>query len=512
MTSDRSEAGEAGRGALSMSVAKMVFVLLGFAVQFGLPRVLRSPSAYGELMVAMNLMNIVTNTMVTGIVQATSRDVAAHPGRSIRVHFVRHLGLGLVLGALFAMTAPLVASELLGDRAIAPLLMVAGVIVVSYALYATAIGGLNGARAFTAQARLDMTFSVVRTAGLLGGALAGASALSTMAGFASAAVAMAIVGTLTTGRALDARRGTSTTTLAVHLSGLLALSGFQLAVNGMLQGDLAIVKGWVARAAEAAGQTSAAAAELASHEAGLYRAAQAIAFVPYQLLLSVTFVLFPLVARATSIGDAEARRTTIGHALRFSWLALVVMAAPLAGAASGLVRFVFPASFADAGSALPILVVSQVGFALFVVAATALSGAGHERRAIAIGVGGLAIMAVAIVVGISTFPAAPRAAAAAGAALGAWSALAFVLRDVHRIFGATLRLATWLRGGLAWTLAVAAAHGVDVAMASLGRLAGIVAAVVGGLSVLALLAATREIGANEVALVRGIIDRRRARS
>lgn len=40
---------------------------------------------------------------------------------------------------------------------------------------------------------------------------------------------------------------------------------------------------------------------------GVYKAAQTFAFLPYQLLLSVTFVVFPIVNRATLEGTKTPR-------------------------------------------------------------------------------------------------------------------------------------------------------------------------------------------------------------
>ena len=40
---------------------------------------------------------------------------------------------------------------------------------------------------------------------------------------------------------------------------------------------------------------------------GIYKSVQNFAFLPYQLLLAVTFVVFPVVSRATFDGDRETR-------------------------------------------------------------------------------------------------------------------------------------------------------------------------------------------------------------
>ena len=71
---------------------------------------------------------------------------------------------------------------------------------------------------------------------------------------------------------------------------------------------------------------------------GYYRAAQTFAFVPYQLILSMTFIVFPMVSRALASNDEDAARRTIQGALRFSMLALLAIACPIAGASDGVMR------------------------------------------------------------------------------------------------------------------------------------------------------------------------------
>jgi hypothetical protein len=95
---------------------------------------------------------------------------------------LRHGAIALGLALIVLGSAEYVGTRVLSNAALTPLVRLASVVVVAYAIYATAIGALNGARAFGRQARLDATFSVVRTLGLLGGGLALGLASSAMDG------------------------------------------------------------------------------------------------------------------------------------------------------------------------------------------------------------------------------------------------------------------------------------------------------------------------------------------
>ncbi len=67
-----------------------------------------------------------------------------------------------------------------------------------------------------------------------------------------------------------------------------------------------------------------------------------------------------------------------------SLLALLGISAPISGAADGVMRIAFPSDYLVAAPALSILVFGMVGFALFVVASTALTGTGRPWLAAAI--------------------------------------------------------------------------------------------------------------------------------
>lgn len=490
-----------------MTGAKGLFVVGGLVVQFGVPRLMGSTAEYGLFAAAATLLAIVTNTLTQATVQTVSKhvslDEADHPV-SLRRSLLLALGVGLVVAAGFVASAGFVAEHLLHDPAVAPLLQIAGVIVAAYSIYATAIGHLNGLRRFDRQAKLDASFTLVRTIGLLGGAVVAGGAVGTMVGFATAAVTMAGVGLLFVG--VGGASGTTAEQRGRWLAFFAPIALYQLAVNGLLQLDLEVLKARVAALALDGGATIAEAAERASSEAGLYRAAQSIAFVPYQLIIAVTLVLFPTVARASAQGDVEGAREAVRGALRFSAITLVLLLAPAAGAAEGAMRVLFDARYLDGSSALVFLALGQIAFALFVVGATALSGDGAPGRvAAAAGVGLLVVVLGAYsaieAVGIDG---PVRSAAAISTALGSFVALVTVMSLVRARFGAVIPWTTLLRVGLAGATAFGVAHLVPQGT----RLLGVAALAAGLATGLAMLAITREIGSAEVALVRRIASRR----
>jgi stage V sporulation protein B len=275
----------------------------------------------------------------------------------------------------------------------------------------------------------------------------------------------------------------------------------------MLLGDVEVLRPAITSLATEAGRTADAAETLASEIVGVYSAAQKFAFIPYQLLLSVTFVVFPMISRATSLGDAEATRRTIRGAVRFSMLVLAAIAAPIVGAASGVMHIVYPAEYAGGAATLSVLAIAMVGLALFVVAATVISGSG--RPGIAASIAG-----VSLAVGLAGNWVFVRAigldgdaatASALGTASGTWLAAVLAALAVWKSFGAYAPALSVVR----ILVAGAAAFGVARFVPHESKMMAFAALVAGGVTFLAALAVTRELGKDEIALVRRVLGRKK---
>ena len=92
------------------------------------------------------------------------------------------------------------------------------------------------------------------------------------------------------------------------------------------------------------------------------RAAQLFAFLPYQLLLSVTFILFPMVARAHAQKDAEAVRGYVRTGLRLGVVLAGLMVSCTSGLAPELLRFAYPKEAADSAGLEVLGFASQAAF------------------------------------------------------------------------------------------------------------------------------------------------------
>jgi stage V sporulation protein B len=491
---------------VSIAGAKAYFIVTSYAVQLLLPRIFGEAKEFGLYSATMSGVAILTNVLIVATIQSVSKFVSEDESRA-EVTLRQGLRIQAMVGGLLALAlfafAPVVARVLL-DAQLTPLLRIASVVVFAYALYAAAVGSLNGRHLFAKQARLDVTFSTLRTTGILGGAALGLGAIGAVAGFAAAAATIVTISLIWIGFGKAGAPGEKIKRRR-WLGFMAPIWTYQICLNGILLIDLQVLKRTATEIALAGTGTAQAAVDLANQYVGFYRAAQTFAFVPYQLIISMTFVVFPMISRATSLGNRESARSTIQHAMRFSLLLLMLVAAPTSGAAEGVMRIAYPSEYLVGAPALGILIFGVAAFALFAVAATAISGAG--KPTIAAMIAGISLLAVIVANRVLLLRAGIGAemleAAATGTSIGMSVALVLSAWVLHREFGVFIPVLTWIRAALAAAagFAVAAAIPHDSILQAIAALAG------GFVAAVAVLVLTRELHAEDWRALRRIARR-----
>src|SRR5215831_9879220 len=79
--------------------------------------------------------------------------------------------------------------------------------------------------------------------------------------------------------------------------------------------------------------------------AGHYQGLRTLALLPYQALLVITFVIFPLVSRATFAADREATRLYVTQTLRYALILAVAMGLVIAARPAVLLGIFYPADY-----------------------------------------------------------------------------------------------------------------------------------------------------------------------
>lgn len=496
--------------------AKLFFLVVGFAQQ-PLLRLVVGLNDFGALAQALAYSNLVNNVVVSSGTQGVSRAIAGARGKEddvLRAALRVHVPLAVAIAGLMAVAAPLYATFERAPDVVAPLAVLAGVALL-YGLYAPLIGYLNGRNRFGRQALLDVIFATLRTVGLIGVGYAftrnGLSGvLGTTVGWLAAAALIVPLAARSTGLGRPLPAGTAppegVPTPRRYLAVLAPIAGAQLCTNALMQIDILLLGRFLSEGAISAGIAGDAQREAVKHWLAIYKECQTFAFLPYQLLFSVTLVLFPMLARAQAGGDASMVREHVARGARLAAIFGGLLVAVVVALPESMLSFAYGAVDAREGAdVLRWMALAQGAFAMLGIATTVLTSIGLERMAAALTLGAVVAVGAACALlvpgGAFGHDQLVRSAMAAGAALLVSLVIAGAV--VRARTGAFVPPGTGVRVGIALAACVA----LGFFAPHFGRLVTpLVAAVVGVLYV-GVLVITRELGAADLATVRGVVRR-----
>lgn len=495
----------AGRGGLALSFAKVYFIAQGLLQQILLPRVL-GLDGYGALASVLSAAGIAYNPMVTASIQGVSRAVARvspdeQPSVVRRVLSV-HAVLAAVAALMFALAAPAVAAFMRAPH-IAETLRGASLVLLFYGLYSPLIGVLNGTRRFPFQAGFDIVAATLRTIALIAcgavGARSGHGVEGSVAGFVSvtAILLMAALWVVGTGK-----KGASGPAATEHISYLAPLFAAQVLLNLLLQADLTLLRRFAGDAAAIAHLPSTVADPLV----GAYRAIQLYAFLPYQLLVSVTFILFPMLASADRQGDRAAVALYVSTGVRIACLVSGALVSVTSGLSGPMLRLVYPGEVAALGShAMQILTIGFGSFAILGVLTAVLASLGKERGAALLTGAAFALVVTLCFVWASGSALDESLLVRTALSTSTGLLLATVCAGllVRRVAGAVVPFGTVLRTALALAAAITAGRLLPEG----GRVWTLVCVAIVGLVYVVLLVGTRELGRSDWNVVRAVASR-----
>ncbi|MGO9837502.1 MAG: lipopolysaccharide biosynthesis protein [Polyangiaceae bacterium] len=499
----------AGRGGVAVLGAKVFFLIVGF-VQQPLIRLVVGLADFGALAQAMVVANTVNNVIVASGTQGVSRVVASAPGHedeALRAALKVHVPLAVAVAGAMVLATPAYARFERASDVVAPLLVLAGVALL-YGLYAPLIGYLNGRNRFGRQAALDVTFGTLRTIGLIGVGYAFVSrglsgVLGTTVGWVAAAACIVPLAAQSTGlgRPIDrgAARPASVPGTRAYLAMLLPIAGAQLCTNLLTQTDMALLGRFLGGSAAALGGSEEALRASVKSWVAIYRECQTFAFLPYQLLFSITLVLFPMLARARAEGNEAAVRSYVARGSRLAAIFCGLLVGVVVAMPESMLAFAYGADAGRGSDVLRVMALGQAAFAMLGIATTVLTSLGHERDSATVTLGAVVAVAgacAALVPGAAFGHAQlVRSAEATGGALFVALLAAGVI--VRGRAGAFVPAATVARVGLA----LGACVGLGLVMPRVGRLVTpLVALVVAG-GYATVLVVTGEIGRDDLAMV-----------
>ena len=278
----------------------------------------------------------------------------------------------IILGAVFAvgfvMSAPWLAqgrTELFwGYR-------LGGGVLLCYALYGVIIGTLNGRKRFVDQAGFDMIFATLKVSLIIGGVLLGFKINGVFGGFALATVVILAISLWKVGLG---PRGVLLERRSLYIfAGAIML--YTLIFNMIFKLDLLMLNA-VSMQWFGPDQTD--------QLEAIYGMNLHASRLPWQITIAATFVIFPLLSKATFEDDQERSLIYIRQTLRYLMILVGVASAGLV-ALPQAVSGVLPPSYAEVAQVLVWCGPAYFFFTLFNLNNTLLMSAGRAVDAMIIG-------------------------------------------------------------------------------------------------------------------------------
>ncbi len=499
---------QSGRGGIAIVFAKLWFLLMGLVQNIVLPRVLGA-GGFGDFRNAQSVASIFYNPIVTSSIQGGSRAVAqsedAATPQVIRRVFRIHAVLALFFAALFFFAAPFIASLLKAPQ-ISPLLRTLAGVIFCYALYSPLVGILNGQRRFGRQALLDIVMAALRTVGLIAGAkLVADAALRAEGALSGFVVSSVIILGLSLFMVGLGRAGKGGVSGASHLAFMLPVWLGQIALNFLLQADVNLLRRFAGSAAEHAGLS----VEAASPLVGAYAATQLYCFLPYQLLLSITFVLFPMLATAYRDGDREVMARYVRTGVRLALILAGAMVSVTSGLSEGLLRLLFSKEYWVAAHAMQVLTLGFGVFAIFGIFSAVLNSLKREFASMLVTVAAVIFVAALCFIRVpgTAFGEALLWKTATSTSAGILLATLLAGFLVKRAAGGVVGWLSVVRVIGALAVAIFAARHLPYA----GKLMTLVYAVVVVVIYFVVLLVSRELGKSDLQNLKSVISRRKAK-
>lgn len=374
-------------GVVWLTLAKFYFMGTGLVLLLILPALFKRFAGeqhvdlYGDYRTVAGLANWFNMVLIGGTIQAVSKFVSEREGRTHSVKWQTFklqaiIGGGAAIALFFG--ADLVAEHFYEHPALAFYMRLAAPIVLLYSFYAVIIGCLNGLKRFRHQAIMDMLFATLKVGLTIALVAAGFAIAGALGGFLITAAVMLVVSAVVLGRQRTGETVSWKSILSFEWKTLL----FAFFLNGMMQIDLQFLK---AMAPANLGTTS--------HQTGIYGAALQVGQIPYVATISVAFVIFPLISKATFDNDLETARQYVRTTFRYVLLLLAGIVAPVALESGNILQAIYPHEYWGGADIFAILCIGYLFFAGMVVGANVLTGSGRPMTSAALFGGALAVSA-----------------------------------------------------------------------------------------------------------------------
>ncbi|MBI4854727.1 MAG: oligosaccharide flippase family protein [Acidobacteria bacterium] len=363
------------QGTIYITAAKLYFIVSSYAIYFVLPRLISS-DLFGIYGFVISIVSIVNVVLVTGTQQTVSKFVS-EDYRKANIIKSKALKIQAVIAStitlIYFLSAPLIA-KIFNDPLLIRPLQISALIPMFYSLYAIYVGYLNGQRKFLRQSILDIAYSTLKAVAIIALALATNSVNGAIFGFAIAVIIALMLAPFVSGKSVNQEENSnfSATTFLRFQSELL---GAILLSNLLQRADLILIKKYIS-----------ADSITANKMAGYYTALMTIAGVTYQAIVSVAFVIFPIISKASFEEQKDEVKNYIRQTTKYTLMLMALSATIFSSNARVVLEVLYNKEYAIGATSLTIAAYGLMFFGLIYILTTIISSSGKPRVSLIVGI------------------------------------------------------------------------------------------------------------------------------
>ena len=354
------------KDALLIPFAKIYFMLTGYIFQVIISRLL-TKSMIGMFNYVNSVISPINMIMVQGGVQTAShfiskadkKEYADIKNKVLKLFFSISISLFLIM-QFFAED---ISSVITKDTQNSIYFRITLIIVLFYSVYAVLIGVFNGQKKFKNQALFDISYSSLKIISVSIFLVLGFRLYGVFWGWVTATILITILAFLFSKLKKNEKSSLSYKDLLKFSSPIIISQLFFYILLNLDTWMLGIL----------------------SHKdevlinGGNYLTVTTLSRIPYQIVISITFIIFPFISKLTELKDKNLIKSYIESSLRYSILIAAPFVILISSYPSIFLRIIYGVDFVENSVYLSILVVGILFLALFMINITIITASGRPK-------------------------------------------------------------------------------------------------------------------------------------
>jgi stage V sporulation protein B len=352
------------KDALLIPIAKLYFMITGYVFQIVIARLL-TKSLIGMFNYVNSVISPVNMILVQGGVQTASHFVSrASPEEigNIKKKILKlFVSFSISLFIILQLLADKISEIITKDTQNSIYFRIAIIIVLLYSVYAVLIGIFNGRKQFKNQALFDMTYSTLKVFLVSISLFMGFKLYGLLWAWVVATIIITVLAYLfsvnkqTKGENSLKYKDIVKFSLPIIISQLFFY--ILLNLDTWMLGILSTKK-------------------MVLLNGGNYLTITTLARIPYQIVISITFIIFPFISNLSQLNDKKSIKSYIETSLRYSILIAAPFVILISAYPSIFLKVIYGQAFVENSVYLSILVVGVLFLALFMINITIITASG----------------------------------------------------------------------------------------------------------------------------------------